>query len=135
MRRATPTYHLAVINPLCMTNLPKLISEGVGGAATAYEKIKERAYSDLDFTKYEFLPFIIESTGALGKAAHGFCKELKNRRESLNCSQENDEAKGYTVADPLLVALSVELQRANSRMLLERTPWSGNLIESNIAKC
>ena len=53
---------VAVINPLCSTNLPKLISDGVGGAATAYAKIKERTYSDLDSTKYEFLPFIIETT-------------------------------------------------------------------------
>ena len=70
---------VAIINPLCSSNLSKLISEGVGAAATAYEKTKERTYSDLDFAKYEFLPFIVETTGAMGKAAHGFCKELKRR--------------------------------------------------------
>ena len=34
-----------------------------------------------------------------------------------------------------LIALSVELQRTNSRMVLERAPESGNLIMSQIAKC
>ena len=87
---------VAVTNPLCSTNVAHLISEGVGAHATAYEKIKEKTYSDLDFTKYEFLPFIIEATGGMGKAAHGFCKELKSRRASLNCSNEHDDySRGY----------------------------------------
>ena len=111
-----------------------MISEGVGAAATAYEKTKERTYSDLDFTKYEFLPFIVETTGAMGKAAHGFCKELKRRRDSLKCDTDINEEKIFTVMDPLLVAISIELQRANSRIVLERTPHSGNLIASDIEK-
>ena len=57
---------VAVINPQCSTNLSKLISEGVGSPATAYEKVKEKTYSDLDFTKYDFLPFIVEATGHRG---------------------------------------------------------------------
>ena len=126
---------VAVINPLCSTNLSNLISDGVGAAATAYEKIKVKTYSDLDFTKYEFLPFIIEATGGMGKAAHGFCKELKNRRASLKCNSEDDGICRWSGQDPLIMALSVELQRANSRMVLERTPQSGNLIASEIAKC
>ena len=56
---------VAVINPLCSTNVDNLISEGVGGAATAYCQIKESVYHDLDLTQYEFLPFIVESTGGL----------------------------------------------------------------------
>ena len=98
---------VAVINPLCSTHLPKLISEGVGAAATAYEKTKERTYRDIDFDKYEFLPFIVETTGGLGKAAHGFCKELKSRRDSLNCNngdtaslQSNVTRKNSAVRKP-----------------------------------
>ena len=77
---------------MCSTNLSKLLSDGEGAAATAYEKIKEREYRDLDFSKYELLPFIIEASGGLGKAAHGFCQELKRRRESLNCIYDQDGA-------------------------------------------
>ena len=126
---------VAVINPLCSTNLPKLISGGVGAAASTYEICKEKTYSDLDSTKYEFLPFIIEATGGLGKAVHGFCKELKGRRESLIFSSELDNASNYSTADPLLAAISVELQRANSRMVLERVPHTKNLISTDIVKC
>ena len=125
---------VAVINPICSTNISNLLSDGNGAAATAYEKIKERIYRDLDFSKYEFLPFIIEASGGLGKAAHGFCKELKRRRESLNCNHDPDGAK-RNFSDPLLVAISVELQRANCRMILERAPRTENLIESEVVKC
>ena len=34
-----------------------------------------------------------------------------------------------------MIALSVELQRTNSRMILQRSPQSGNLIEKDIVKC
>ena len=126
---------MAVINPLCSTNFPHLVSEGVGAAATAYEKVKERTYSDLDFSKYELIPFIIEATGGLGRAAHGFCKELKSRRESFNCCNSSDEERVWKFSDPLIVALNVELQKINSRMLLERAPHTGNLIASEVDKC
>ena len=102
---------VAVINPLCSSNISSLIAEGIGAAATAYEKVKEDKYSDLDFTKYELLPFIMEATGGMGRAAEGFCKELKSRRKSLSCNNEMDDSKRWTYQDPLLIALSVELQR------------------------
>ena len=35
---------VAVINPMCSTNISNLLSDGNGAAATAYEKIKERIY-------------------------------------------------------------------------------------------
>ena len=126
---------VAVTNPMCSTNLPKLLSDGEGAAATAYVKIKEKTYRDLDFTKYELLPFIVETSGGMGKAAHGFCKELKRLRESLNCNHDPDGAKRSPASDPVLVAISVELQRANCRMILERAPCAENLIESEIVKC
>ena len=37
---------VAVINPLCSTNIDFLISEGCGGAATAYGRNKVRMYHD-----------------------------------------------------------------------------------------
>ena len=125
---------MAVINPLCSTNIDNLISDGAGGAATAYCKIKERLYHDLDMTKYELLPFIMETTGALSNSAYGFCKQLGKLRESLNCQSAIDSP--YTTGrDPLLSALSIELQRANSRMILERTPILDDLIDSAMLKC
>ena len=76
---------VAVINPLCSSNIDSLISDGVGGAATAYGSGKEKTYWDLDFNKYEFLPFIVETTGGLSKEAYNFCREIKNLHETLNC--------------------------------------------------
>ena len=83
---------VAIINPMCSTNQSKLISNGVGAAATSYGKIKEKTYRDQDFTKYDFLPFIIETSGGFGRAAHGFCKEFKRQRESLSCNNDPDGA-------------------------------------------
>ena len=68
---------VAIINPLCPAHRDSLISEGVGGAATAYGRRKERMYHDLNFSKYEFLPFIIETTGGWSSAAYGFCEEIR----------------------------------------------------------
>ena len=85
-------------------------------------------------TKYELLPFIMETTGALSNSAYGFCKQLGKLRESLNCQSAIDSP--YTTGrDPLLSALSIELQRANSRMILERTPILDDLIDSAMLKC
>ena len=125
---------VAVINPLCSTNIDHLISEGVGGAATAYCKKKERTYQDLDLNKYEFLPFIMESTGGLSKTAYDFCKQIKNLRESANC-QSSIDCPYTNDRNPLQSALSIELQRANSRMILERTPVLDDLIDSDMLKC
>ena len=38
-------------------------------------------------------------------------------------------------ANPLIVAISVELQRANNGMILERAPHTENLIEANDEIC
>ena len=125
---------VAVINPLCSTNVDSLISEGVGGAATAYGRGKVSLYHDLNFSKYEFLPFIIETTGGWSSAAYGFCEEIRRLRDSLSCQSKFNCPYTHS-RKPLRSAISVELQRANSRMVLERTPLQENLIESDIAKC
>ena len=125
---------VAVTNPLCSSNINSLISDGVGGAATAYGSGKEKTYWDLDFNKYEFLPFIVETTGGLSKEAWSFCREIKKRHESLNCHGSVDCYDKYDT-NPLRSAINIELQRANSRMILERTPSLENLIESAMVKC
>ena len=124
---------VAVVNPLCSTRIDSLISEGVGGAAAAYGKKKEAIYHDLDFNQYEFLPFIMETTGGLSKASFGFIKEIKNRYESLNCNVDSECPWNYEI-NSLQSAINVELQRANSRMVLERTPVLEDLIETSIVK-
>ena len=125
---------VAVINPLCSTHIDSLISEGVGGAATAYCKKKERVYQDLNLNKYEFLPFVIDTTGGFSKAAYDFCAEIKSRRESTNY-QKNFDIPYANDRNPLQSAINVELQKANSRMILERTAILEQLIESEFRKC
>ena len=126
---------VAVINPFCSSNVSDLMSGGVGAAATAYGKTKVRTYSDLDMSKYTFIPFIVETTGGMSKAAHGFCKELRKRRERLTFNLQPEDEKSITISDPLLIAINIELQRLNSRMVLERAPHSDNLIDADIVKC
>ena len=110
------------------------MSEGVGEAATAYGSTKERLYHDLDFNKYEFLPFIVETTGGWSKGAYNFCKELKKRHESSIYTSDSHYRLSYET-NTLQSTISIELQRANSRMILERTPVSEDLIESAMVKC
>ena len=83
-----------------------------------------------------FYPSLLrqQGTGGFGKSEHGFCKELKSRRERLNCCGYREGGKIYTAADPRLVAITVELQRANSRIIPKRTPQPENLIASEIVK-
>ena len=125
---------MAVINPLCSTNVDSHIAEGLGGAAAAYGKYKESLYHDLDANTYEFLPFIMETTGGLSKAASDFCKEIKKRYEDSKWWGDSECPWNYEI-NTLQSAINVELQRANSRMILERTPRLEDLIENAIVKC
>ena len=100
----------------------------------AYGVTKEKLYHDLDLDTYEFLPFIMETTGGLSEMAVGFCKEIKKRWESLNCWSDFECTRNYEI-NSLQSALNVELQRANSRMIFERTPELEDLIEGAIVKC
>ena len=49
-------------------------------ASTAYENVKRRLYHDVDRSKYDLLPFVVETCGGVGEAARNFCKELRRRR-------------------------------------------------------
>ena len=53
---------VAVVNPLGSSRIDLLTKDGVGSAARAHEETKRRTYRDIDFDKYEFLPFIMETT-------------------------------------------------------------------------
>ena len=125
---------VAVINPLCSSNIDSHISEGFGGAAAAYGRYKESLHHDLDLNTYEFLPFIMETTGGLSKAAAEFCKEIKKQYESSKWYGDSECPWNYEI-NTLQSAINVELQKANSRMILERTPRSEDLIEKDIVKC
>ena len=130
---------VAVINPLSVSHTNTLIKDGVGGAATEYESIKRTTYSDIDPSKYEFIPFVIESSGGVGQAALSFCKELEDRREAKeywkNITERTEIRHGSKNFDPLLTAVNVEVQKFNSRMILERQPPQSNLIQSTFIKC
>ena len=71
---------VAVINPLSLSHSKHLAKNGVGGPATAYENVKRQLYHDVDSSKYELSPFVIETCGGVGEAARNFCKELQRRR-------------------------------------------------------
>ena len=82
------------------------------------------------------LPFVVETCGGLGDAARTFCKELQKRRASKSCldGSEHDD-RYWHQNDSLLTAISVEMQRFNSQMILERSPVTENLLESKFFKC
>ena len=128
---------VAIINPLCISHTGTLIKEGVGAPATEYENIKRNAYSDIDSSRYEFIPFIIESCGGIGQAAFGLCKEIESRREAKAYWDSKDDSgkDAKKFPDPLLTAINLEVQRFNSRMILERQPPPINLIDSAFVKC
>ena len=128
---------VAVINPLAVSHASDIIEQGVGGAATAYESIKINTYPDIDFSIYDFVPFIIESCGGVGKAALKFCKELDQRREAKEYWKNNCDVDGDIMKypSPLLTAINLEVQRFNSRMILERQPPQTKLIDSAFIKC
>ena len=68
---------VAVTNPQRWTNLPKLISEGVGAAASEYEKVKWKTYPDLDFKNMSFFRSLSRQQEDLGKRHTGFAKSSK----------------------------------------------------------
>ena len=127
---------VAVTNPLCLSHGDILHEQGAGGPATAYEKTKVSKYHDLDHDRYEYLPFVVETCGGLGDAARTFCKELQKRRASKSCldGSEHDD-RSWHQNDLLLTAISIEMQRFNSQMILERNPVTENLLESKFFKC
>ena len=126
---------VAVTNPLSLKNGDILTNQGAGGPATAYQQTKVDKYRDLDFDRYEYLPFVVETCG-VGDAAKAFCKELRKRRVSKSCiGSGNQNTHSWWQHDILLTAINVEIQRFNSQMILERNPVTEALLEPKLVKC
>lgn len=110
------------------------------------EKQKCDKYNDLNTDKYSFIPFIIESGGAVGESALSLCAKLRKIMEDKCCSGRNsiglsvNPSRGlrditYITHDPLLVSLSVLLQIHNGQMIMEQQPPSDALIDNEIERC
>ena len=93
-------------------------SKGVGNAATRYDETKRKRYSDIEESEFEFIPFILEAQGGVGKAAITFSKELERRKRLKTCSATRDRSGKLD----LLTALNIEVQRFNSTAILEPVP-------------
>ena len=77
--------------------------------------------------------------GGVGQAALQFCKELQERREAKEYWEDKNHGADWRhktkYTNPLLTAINVEVQRFNSKMILERQPHQINLIEPAFVKC
>ena len=93
----------------------------------------------IDFSCYDFLPFVVESCGGVGQAALRFCKQLQERREAKEYWEDKNDGVDWghktKFPHPLLTARNVEVHRFNSRMIVERQPHQINLIEPAFVKC
>ena len=131
---------VAVTNPLALSNHPHLLAGGPGRTAKYRESRKRAKYWDLDLTKYHFVPFVIETTGAFGPSASRLCAQMRQIKEMKCCkgadspnSQPKDTDR--TTHDPLRTAISVTVQQHNARMILERQPATTCLIDPAIERC
>ena len=78
---------VAVISPTSEGHIHALLKGGAGAAATAYEEKKRQKYADLEESRYDFSPFIIEVTGGFGDAAKALCSKLVDKRNDKLCSK------------------------------------------------
>ena len=125
---------MAVTNPLCPSRAHLLEEYGTGGAAVEYEMHKKRNYKDTDRSKYIFIPFVVETCGGMGAAAEAFCKELASRWQKKQCKSVG-EMNADNLRSKLLCFLTVVIQRANSRMIIEVTPMPTILMMKRISQC
>ena len=137
---------VGVTNPLALHNLDSLLEIGPGGGARQMGAQKRAKYSDLDFNTYSFLPFVLESGGAIGEPALRFCARLREITKSKCISGRSNIGletqwsrdlpnRNWVTTDPLLVSLSVLLQTHNGLMITERQPNSQILLDSKIDQC
>ena len=76
---------VAVTNPLATSYHPHLLAGGPGRTAKYRETRKRTKYWDLDLTKFQFIPFVLEATGAFGPAALHLCKRLRKIKDMKCC--------------------------------------------------
>ena len=115
---------------------------GPGGGAAVTERVKRGKYKDIDSSEYSYLPFILETCGAFGDPALQLCRKLR-KLWLTKCCSGNDSPNfrplhrtnpQHENIDPLLVSISVLLQKQNGQMILERAPLSPKLLETEIAR-
>ena len=74
----------------------------------------------------------------MGVAAEALCQELGDRWQKRLCREpeqyKNDKTE-YSFMNKLLYSISIVVQRANSRMILEREPLPTTLIKEKISQC
>ena len=100
---------VAVINPNCVSHAEDIVKDGVGGAGTAYENTKINDYPEIDYSIYDFVPFIIESCGGVGQAALRLCKEFEDRLEAKEYWQNKEKGgRDSKFLNALLTAINVE---------------------------
>ena len=112
---------VSCVNPMALTRRGYLARNGLGGAAEECAKRKINWYKDKIDTRFgDFLPFIMETQGGLGDAAKKFLCEVDRRKKQ----RSNIISKGApSVANlDLMTTLSIELQRLNAEMILQRLP-------------
>ena len=99
-----------------------LLSEGgVGAAADAWGQKKVEKYQDKIDPKCDiFMPFIMEVQGGFGREAKNFMIELERRKLQRSCG--TSKAPQSISNLELATTLSIELQRLNSGMILQRLP-------------
>ena len=87
-------------------------------------------YKDIDRSKYIFIPFVVETCGGMGAAAEALCKELASQWQKKQCksvSEMDADKTDFNFRSKLLCSLSIVVQRANSRMIIERAPMPTTL--------
>ena len=133
---------VSVTNSLAAHNRSALLKNGPGGGAAATERTKRAKYKDIDSSEYTYLPFVLETCGAFGEPALQLCKTLRKLWMTKCCSGKyspnfnllHRSYQQHQTIDPLLVSISVLLQTHNGQMILERTPLSPKLLDSEIVR-
>jgi len=98
------------------------IAEGGAGAwATKSEQGKVNKYKELKTDEVVFVPFLIETTGGLGRAAKSFCKEANTRAEERRAPGDTSRQK-TTWAGKMLTKLSFVLQQQQANILRRWNP-------------
>ena len=124
---------VVIVIPMSKMRRDCLIEEGVGAAAQNEESRKRKTYEGKMYSKMSlFLPFIMETQGGIGKAAQDFIIEIEEKKRQRSC---NLSKACKSVANlSLMISLSLQLQRLNSAMILQRLPMEQVLVVKDIEK-
>ena len=115
---------VAVHNPLCASYCADLAEGGHGAVSTIKEDVKNTKYADLDPFRFDFMAFTLETTGAFGDSAAQLCAKLRKRQLERSCRAIDERSS----RDPLITAISAEVQRQSAEMILAREPRARTLV-------